>query len=160
MKALPDWVDTYITTLRETGLEGRARTAAHISKANVDRLYRADIEFQEAVDDARDKWADRLEAEAYRRGVEGIEKGIYYQGEKVDVERQYSDALLSQMLKAHRKALYGNETKITGAGAGGALTVNIRRFDEHGNPVEESFAAGIATGAAAQLDALSPEDLA
>lgn len=159
------WTEKYIDALRETGLEGRARTEARVPRSLVETRYRNDPEFQDAVDDALDKWADKLEAEAFRRGVEGIDKGVYYQGEKVDTEKQYSDSLLSRMLEARRKG-YGKEVKITGAGAGGALVVNVRRFDEQGNPVNinphdqaTQTAAAVATGAAL-ADSIAVEDLA
>jgi hypothetical protein len=42
---------------------------------------------------------DRMAAEADRRGIEGIEKGIYWQGDRVATERQYSDNLLMFRMK-------------------------------------------------------------
>jgi hypothetical protein len=62
-------------------------------------------------------WAS-LENAAYRRGVHGVEKGVYFKGEKVDTETQYSDTLLSQMLKA-RVPGYGDTPATTG------MTVNV-----------------------------------
>jgi hypothetical protein len=62
-------------------------------------------------------WAS-LENAAYRRGVHGVEKGVYFKGEKVDSETQYSDTLLSQMLKA-RVPGYGDVPVQSG------MTVNV-----------------------------------
>jgi hypothetical protein len=44
-------------------------------------------------------WAS-LESEAYRRAVLGIDKAVYYKGEVVGVEKEYSDGLLQTLLKA------------------------------------------------------------
>ena len=43
---------------------------------------------------AEQVYVEKLEAEADRRGMEGIEKPIYYKGERVDAVREYSDNLL------------------------------------------------------------------
>lgn len=158
------WTEKYITKLRETGLPGRARSHARVSKALVDRRYQQDVEFQEAVSDAMDKWADTLEEEAFRRAVTGTEKGVYYQGELVANEKQYSDTLLGKMLEAHRKERYGKEVKVTGNGPGGALTVNVRRFDSDGNELPSYASSAPQEAADAALSAaaagLSADDLA
>lgn len=41
-----------------------------------------------------------LESEAMRRAVKGIDKGIYYKGELVATEKQYSDSLLVKLMEA------------------------------------------------------------
>jgi hypothetical protein len=63
-------------------------------------------------------WAS-LEGEAYRRAVEGVEVPIYQQGELVGHRTEYSDSLLSLMLKA-RVPGYKPDTDHTSA-----LTVNV-----------------------------------
>jgi len=40
------------------------------------------------------KHLERLEAEADRRALEGVEKGVYYRDKRIATERQYSDNLL------------------------------------------------------------------
>lgn len=50
---------------------------------------------------AKEARADALRKESYRRSVKGVKKTVYYKGQKVGTERQYSDTLLSQELKAH-----------------------------------------------------------
>lgn len=47
-----------------------------------------------------------LEDEAYRRAVKGINKGVYYRGEKVAVEKEYSDSLLALLLRANAPDKY------------------------------------------------------
>lgn len=126
MTRLP-WIEKYIVALRRTGLEASARGIAGVSKREVDDQVAIDPEFADAVDDALAKWSDRLEAEAYRRGVTGIERGVYYQGDLVATEKQYSDALLTTLLKAKRPDQFGDKKQITGAG-GAPLTVHIRTF--------------------------------
>lgn len=55
--------------------------------------------------DARFKEAEQvgtqgLVSAAIQRAVHGVQKGIYYKGEKVDTEMVYSDGLLTTLLKA------------------------------------------------------------
>lgn len=45
-----------------------------------------------------------LESEAIRRGVHGIDKNVYYKGEKIDTERVYSDTLLGKLMEARLPA--------------------------------------------------------
>ena len=123
----PAWVDAYIEALRVTGLEATARGIAQVSKRAVDTLLADDLEFSDECACTLDQWADKLEREAYRRGVEGIEKGIYYQGRLEATEIQYSDTLLQTLLKAKRPDQFGDKKQITGAG-GQPLTVHIRTF--------------------------------
>ena len=125
-----DWASVYLNVLRDTGLETSARAAAGVSKAKIASLIELDPDFAAAVEDARETWADTLEREAYRRAVTGIEKGIYFQGQLTNTELQYSDTLLSQMLKAYRKERYAPELTLKGTGKGGALTVVVREFAE------------------------------
>jgi len=125
-----NWIETYVEALRATGLEAESRKAAGVSKRVVANQLEIDPDFAAAVEDATEMWADLLEKEAFRRAVTGIEKGVYYQGEKVDSELQYSDTLLSQMLKAYRKDRYAPELTLKGTGKGGSLTVVVREFSD------------------------------
>jgi hypothetical protein len=52
------------------------------------------------------KAADALEREAWRRGVEGIDRSIMYQGQVVASSKEYSNRLLELLLKAHGPAKY------------------------------------------------------
>lgn len=69
--------------------------------------------------DIAERWAqadqagtEALEQEAFRRAVQGIEKGVYYQGVKCDSEREYSDALLMFLLKARAPEKYKDRYEV------------------------------------------------
>jgi len=51
---------------------------------------------------AEQEYVEKLEAEVDRRGIEGIDKPIYYKGERVDTIREYSDNLAMFRLKKLR----------------------------------------------------------
>ena len=60
----------------------------------VARWQREDLySFKKRMGMAEQVYVEKLEAEADRRGVEGIEKPIYYKGERVDTVQEYSDNL-------------------------------------------------------------------
>jgi len=79
-----------------------------------------------------------LEAEAYRRAVEGVEKGVYHDGIRIDTERIYSDTLMVQALKAHDPDKYADRQKVEHRGVMLHLEVNgIKRDPVPVPPVQE-----------------------
>jgi hypothetical protein len=96
-----------------------------------------------------DMWADaqegltqRMEAAAVERATTGAKRGVWFQGKRVGEEPWYSDNLLMFLLKARRRAVYGDVQAITGAD-GGPLQVQAVRPD------------ALSRLTAAQLDALA-----
>ena len=73
--------------------------ALGMSTVTVQRARKHDGAFAEAYDEAMLAARWNWEAEAVRRGVEGIEKPIYYKGECVDTVKEYSDSLLIFLLR-------------------------------------------------------------
>lgn len=67
-------------------------------------------QFARDWDDAIEEGKEWLEDQARRRAVDGIDKGIWYKGEQVATEKQYSDLLLLAMLKS-RKPEYRDNPK-------------------------------------------------
>lgn len=81
-----------------------AARANGCSPAFVVSWMKDDPEAAKAIDEAcRVGWLG-LESEAIRRGVEGVEKGVYYKGQRIDTERVYSDGLLSKVMEARLPA--------------------------------------------------------
>ena len=64
---------------------------------------------------------DNLEAEAYRRAVEGVERPVYQGGRLVGTVREYSDSLLTIMLRARHPAY---------AKTAGGTSVNVDNRDQ------------------------------
>lgn len=121
--------DTYVVACRNMGIAGKAARAAGATPRQVRDAMELDPDFKEQVEDALDLAVDGFEAEAIRRAVDGVEKGVYHQGAMIATETHYSDALLTQVLKARRPALYGDKREITGKG-GAPLEFVVRNFDE------------------------------
>ena len=141
----PAWVDLFLRQLRAHGLIHTAATTAGVTKRTVDRLRESSAEFDYAVEAALEAAADELELEARRRAVEGVEKGVYFRGNRTDTEIVYSDSLLTTLLKAKRADEFAERKQITGAG-GTPLTVVVRTFGE--SPQETAPAATLISNAA------------
>lgn len=123
----PEWEDAFLVQLASHGLLNRAAAAVGTTAGQVKKRMEESIEFETAVEEALEAATDALEFEARRRALEGVEKGVYYKGELVTTETQYSDSLMIKFLEAKRRNQFGNKTEVTGAG-GQPLTVNIRTF--------------------------------
>lgn len=66
--------------------------------------------------DVEEKTTEAMEREAYRRGVEGVEKPVYQGGKLVGRVNEYSDTLLIFMLKARRPDKYRENVKVEHGG--------------------------------------------
>jgi hypothetical protein len=109
----------------EIGTITHAAQKLGIGHGLVEDWRREDPDFVKDFEGAAVEYVHKLEREADRRGVEGIDKGIYYKGEKVDVEREYSDTLLIFRLKRLDPA-YRERTEISGPGGGPILIKEVR----------------------------------
>lgn len=69
-------------------------------------------EYKRAFEQADKMAADLLEEEAWRRGVTGDLRVIYYKGENIGEQRVYSDQLLALLLKG-KKPQYRENAEIT-----------------------------------------------
>jgi hypothetical protein len=99
----------FLEMLRETPNVAGAARAIGMSRRGVYDAKERDPEFSAAWDDAVQAACDALVAEAWRRGVEGVEELIISMGKVVRdkrgkpmKKRSYSDHLLISLLKAHR----------------------------------------------------------
>lgn len=106
--------DLFIAKLDDTaGNISAACRAAGVSRAIAYLWRRDNPEFRRRWEEAQEAATDRLVQEAYRRAFEGSDKDVFYKGEVVGAERQYSDTLAIFLLKCHRRATYGDQTRIT-----------------------------------------------
>lgn len=142
---LPDWAEPYLEALQLHGMEHTAAITARTTPRAVRSLCEKHEEFAYAVEAALEASADKVEAEVRRRAIDGIEKGVYYQGDKVATELQYSDGLLLALAKAKRRREFGDKAEISGPG-GTPLTVHIRTF----TPPDVAAANQLAEAAAIQ----------
>lgn len=80
--------------------ESLAALRAGITMNQVRGLKNQDAAFLQAVGEAKEFASGRVEEEAFRRSVEGVEKGVYYKGSRIDTVREYSDGLTIKILES------------------------------------------------------------
>ena len=73
---------------------------------------RDDPAYAQAFAQAELMAAELAEEEAWRRGIDGIERGVWYKGERVGSEREYSDTLLIFQLKGLKPMKYRDRSAI------------------------------------------------
>lgn len=113
----------FLVALAETGIISQACARAgwtpHVAKS----VRAADQDFAARWEDALEFAADAAEAEAFRRGVHGYEKDIYFKGDKVGKEVIYSDRMLELTLKARRPDKFRDSHKMELETKGGVLVI-------------------------------------
>jgi hypothetical protein len=92
----------FLDVLRETCNVSEAAKAAGIGRRTAYEWRDDNPEFAAAWHEAEQEAADRLEREAWRRGVEGVDKPVIHKGMITDTYLEYSDRMLELLLKAHR----------------------------------------------------------
>ena len=146
--------DLFFAALAKYGVATRAMQDADLDPKVVYDNRKNDPEFAERWRQSLEAFADSLEDAARQRAVEGTDKGVYHQGVLMATEKQYSDSLLSLMLKAKRKREYGDASKIELTGAdGGALKV-----EESPTAIARSIAFALALGLRAKEQAVPSAD--
>lgn len=67
-------------------------------------------------------YMELIDAAMHDRGINGVEKGIYFKGKRVAVERHYSDAILIALAKANNPK-YRDHLNVDATVAAGVLVV-------------------------------------
>jgi len=83
-----------------------AAKEAGVSRAIAYRWRQRSPKFAAAWDEAVAEGIDRLEDEAHRRAVEGVERPVYQGGVRVGEIKAYSDSLLTLLLKSRRPEVW------------------------------------------------------
>lgn len=112
----------YLRYLSVTGAKYKSAAKADISKGRVERIIKADPRRAVEEDEALVKYLEKLESEADRRGVEGFDQDVYYEGEVVGQQKKFSDPLLMFRMKALHPERYRERTEVK---HDGAATTNV-----------------------------------
>lgn len=127
--------------LRKSRSKSGACEEADISTTQFYKWLRDDPDFAKQVEEAVAAGVEALEDEAIRRGARGVRKAVYYQGDVVGYERQYSDRLLETMLKANNPAKFRENHSVEFQGKVSHTVVNLSKDDL----VEMAAARGLPT---------------
>ena len=108
----------FLATLRETCNVARSARAAKVTRDTCYRWRAEDADFGKAWEAAIDIAGDMLEDVAVERATVGTLRPVFQGGVQVGEVREYSDSLLTQLLKAHRPERFRPETESDGKRAG------------------------------------------
>jgi len=127
--------ETFIVNLAAGASITKACEIAAIGRTTAYEWRAADEAFAALWDEALEAGIDRLEDEARRRAVEGVEKPVVAMGKiarnddgTVLMIREYSDTLLALMLKAKKPKEYRDRLDLN-ANVAGAVTLNVTSDD-------------------------------
>ena len=111
MAKAPPWsreqVNCFLSTLRDTGNVSASARAAKVTRYSAYEKRMHDDEFRQLWVSALESSLDDLEESLRSRALEGIDKPIFYGGEKVGDVKSYNDNLGMFFLKARRKKVFG-----------------------------------------------------
>lgn len=122
-RSQPDWAPRFLAALSRGNIKA-ACLAAGVGRQTVYDRRDSDPAFAQAMSDALEDAIDDLEAEAWRRAVDGLEQKKFHKGDPlIDpgtgeqyTEREYSDSLMQLLLKAHRPEKYRDKYEVRHAG--------------------------------------------
>lgn len=145
-KKLPYWAKAFLAVFAECGIIKKAARAARRSRRQVNRLLVASPLFAELFELAKEDAADTLIDEAIRRGRDGYDEPVIYQGELCGVwvdeygdmspesqpgytfrpltVRKFSDTLLIKTVQWLKPELREGKVEITGKDGGPIRTEN------------------------------------
>ena len=101
----------------------QAAKAAGCNRTTHNKWLREDPAYPAKFAEAQQEANGRLEAEARRRAVHGMERMKFYKGKPIMVdgkpyiEREYSDSLLIRLLQAHMPDKYAERQKVETSGS-------------------------------------------
>lgn len=105
----------FLAALAACGVVGQALVAAKIPcRSTVQRWRKDDQDFADAYNQALETATDKLETEARRRAVNGVDEPVFYKGERVGAVRRYSDKLLEVLLKGNRPDKFKDRVEHSG----------------------------------------------
>jgi hypothetical protein len=122
VKCTPAVKAAYLKRLGEIGREQECADVAGVSLGLLREHMKKDPEFAAAVEVAKERYRDRIEAEIYRRGVEGVETPVFGKDGQVGIKITYSDRMLELHAKRHIAA-YRDQSRIDHNVQGGVLVV-------------------------------------
>ncbi len=115
------WQKAFLAALRDSGNVRYACEQVSVTRQSAYEYRSRHPRFARQWDDAMEDACDALEAEAWRRAMEGNVKPVFYKGKPIKddhgnviVIREYSDALHALLLKAHRPDKFRDRHELMG----------------------------------------------
>lgn len=91
----------YLELFSRSGQQSSCAYQVGVTTATIQAHTRKDPEFKAACGEALNRYRERIDGEIRRRGLEGVEEPVFFQGIVVGWLRKYSDQLLLAHAKRH-----------------------------------------------------------
>ena len=117
------WMKAFLASLRLKANVTIACEEANVSRATVYR-HKGKEAFAAEWEAALAEGIDRLEAEAWRRAVDGVSEPVFQMGVQVGVVQRYSDTLMVLLLKGHKPSKFRERVSTEHSGV---LTIDALR---------------------------------
>lgn len=117
-KKSPRIEQLFLDALAEGKSPTYAAMAAGIDRTTAYYWRNEDESFAARWLEAADQGIDKMEDEAHRRAVHGVERPVFQGGIEVGRVQEYSDSLMTLMLKGRRGKVY-NTDRVEHTGEGG-----------------------------------------
>jgi hypothetical protein len=112
----------FLQLLATSGLVHNSILAVGLSRAALDKYRKANPEFNEAVEAARECYRDRVRHAVQERAIEGWDEPVFYKGVVVGHIRKFSDRLLEMEAKKHDPG-YRDQVSVDATVKAGVLVV-------------------------------------
>lgn len=121
----PEQWDTFFMMLAETGMVLKSCGAAKIASSTMRYRRAQDETIQQRFDEAMERFHETIEGEIQKRAIKGVQKAVFYKGERCDDGEVFepSDRLLELLAKRHMAA-YREKGADINVASGGVLVVN------------------------------------
>ena len=106
--------EEFLIRYAASGQKTRSAQEVGYTGQHINNVAKNDECFARAVKEAYQLWTERLEQEAFRRGVEGVDQPVFNtkQGTIIGHIRKYSDRMLELMLRKADPVGYANKPEI------------------------------------------------
>ena len=90
----PERIKLYLALLETSGRKRYSAVMAGMEPNSLWRFRKQNTELQALEAEAMRGYCETLEGEAHRRAVDGVKKGLYFKGQKIDEETVYSKPVI------------------------------------------------------------------
>ena len=116
-------VDLYLGYLETTGMKRYASIMAGVDPGRMTYLMKNDEALHARQLMAMQGYCELIDQAIHDRAINGVKKGIYFQGERIATEIQYSDTLLLALAKANNPKKYRDHLSVDANVKAGVLVV-------------------------------------
>jgi hypothetical protein len=128
------WVRAFLAALSIEPNVTVACESAKIDRSTAYKFREDNKTFRQQWDDAIESGCDRMESEAFRRAVNGVDRPVYQMGTQVGFVREYSDTLMVLLLKAHKPKKYRDNSAVEMSGPNGSDSNVVIYLPENNRP--------------------------